>query len=94
MTSAVVCIQALRWLKADCDGEISIHEKLIAKNACMFGATGATEAQENGVFRGVFFFVVQLAKLEFGEIGLKKEPEELDFGIDKWDPFFIWKSST
>ena len=44
--------------------------------------------KENGVFRGCFFFfVVQLAKLEFGEIGLKKEPEELDFGIDKWDPF-------
>eukprot|EP00434_Breviolum_minutum_P045393 symbB.v1.2.040684.t1/scaffold7439.1/size11247/1 len=35
--------KALRWLKADCDGEISIHEKLIAKNACMFGAAGANE---------------------------------------------------
>ena len=36
-------IQALRWLKADCEGDLAVHQQLVAPNAQMFGAVGATE---------------------------------------------------
>lgn len=34
---------ALRWLKADCEGDLAVHQQLVAPNAQMFGAVGATE---------------------------------------------------
>ena len=36
-------IQALRWLKADCEGDLAVHQQLVAPNAQMFGAVGATD---------------------------------------------------
>lgn len=35
--------RALRWLKADCEGDFAVHEALVAADAEMFGARGREE---------------------------------------------------